>query len=82
MRYKTILDAKIEEEIQDKAQQEALKKKWHIAKDDVTVKKRAGRDLAITMTMRAAGIIRYVLAAIGVLAIVDPALRNAVIALL
>lgn len=80
MRYKTILNKKIEEETKATAKQEKLKEENGIVEPDVVVKKRTGKHLLKSIFFGALYIIRLILAAIGVLVLIDPALRETFIA--
>ena len=77
MRYNPILTAKIEEEKKESLKQEKLKEKNGIEDENVIVKKRTGRHLLHAILMGILYIIRLLLAAVGVLALIDPTLREA-----
>lgn len=77
MRYKTILAAKIEEEKKEALQQNKLKKKNGITEKNVVVKKRTGKQFLCTILMGLVNLIRFVFAAIGILAMIEPTLREA-----
>lgn len=76
MRYKAILNEKIEEEIKAAEKQEKLKEKNGISKSDVVVKKRTGKHLLKAIFFCILDFARLILAAIGVLVLIDPALRE------
>lgn len=77
MRYNPILTAKIEEEKKESLKQEKLKEKNGIEDENVIVKKRTGRHLLHAVLMGIIYIIRLFLAAVGVLVLIDPTLREA-----
>lgn len=77
MRYNPILTAKIEEEKKELLKQEKLKEKNGIEDENVIVKKRTGRHLLHAILMGILYIIRLLLAAVGVLVLIDPTLREA-----
>ena len=77
MRYNPILTAKIEEEKKESLKQEKLKEKNGIEDENVIVKKRTGRHLLHAILMGILYIIRLFLAAVGVLVLIDPTLREA-----
>ena len=77
MRYNPILTAKIEEEKKESLKQEKLKEKNGIEDENVIVKKRTGRHLLHAILMGILYIIRLLLAAVGVLVLIDPTLREA-----
>lgn len=77
MRYNPILTAKIEEEKKESLKQEKLKEKNGIEDKNVIVKKRTGRHLLHAILMGILYIIRLLLAAVGVLVLIDPTLREA-----
>ena len=77
MRYNPILTAKIEEEKKESLKQEKLKEKNGIEDENVIVKKRTGRHLLHEILMGILYIIRLLLAAVGVLVLIDPTLREA-----
>ena len=77
MRYNPILTAKIEEEKKESLKQEKLKEKNGIEDENVIVKKRTGRHLLHAILMGILYIIRFLLAAVGVLVLIDPTLREA-----
>lgn len=76
MRYKMILNKKIEEEVRATAKQEKLKEENGIIESDVVVKKRTGKHLLKSIFLGVLYIMRLILAAIGVLVLIDPALRE------
>lgn len=76
MRYKVILNEKIEEEIRTAEKQEKLKEKNGISKSDVVVKKRTGKHLLKAILFGVFDFVRLILAAIGVLVLIDPTLRE------
>ena len=77
MRYNPILTAKIEEEKKESLKQEKLKEKNGIEDENVIVKKRTGRHLLHAILMGILYMIRLLLAAVGVLVLIDPTLREA-----
>ena len=77
MRYNPILTAKIEEEKKESLKQEKLKEKNGIEDENVIVKKRTGRHLLHAILMGILYIIRLLLAAVGVLVLIDPTLSDA-----
>lgn len=77
MRYNPILTAKIEEEKKESLKQEKLKEKNGIEDETVIVKKRTGKHLLHAVLMGILYIIRLLLAAVGVLVLIDPTLREA-----
>lgn len=79
MRYKTILNKKIEEEEKAAAKQERLKKENGITESDIVVKKRTGKHILKTIFFGALYLVRLIFAAIGALVLIDPALREAFI---
>ena len=76
MRYKTILNKKVEEEIKETAKQERLKEENGIVKSNVVVKKRTGKHLLKSIFWGVLYLVRLIFAAIGVLVLIDPALRE------
>lgn len=80
MRYKTILNKKVEEEIKETAKQERLKEENGIVESDVVVKKRTGKHLLKGILFGMLYLVRLIFAAIGVLVLIDPALRETFIA--
>lgn len=76
MRYKTILAAKIEEEKKEELQQKKLKEKNGIDESDVIVKKRTKKQFSHAILAGLLNIIRFIFAAIGILVVIDPALRE------
>lgn len=76
MRYKTILNKKVEEEIKETAKQERLKEENGIVESDVVVKKRTGKHLLKSIFWGVLYLVRLIFAAIGVLVLIDPALRE------
>lgn len=76
MRYKTILAAKIEEEKKEELQQKKLKEKNGIDENDVIVKKRTKKQFGHAIFAGLLNIIRFIFAAIGILVMIDPALRE------
>lgn len=76
MRYKTILNKKVEEEIKETAKQERLKEENGIVESDVVVKKRTGKHLLKSILFGILYLVRLIFAAIGVLVLIDPALRE------
>lgn len=80
MRYKTILNKKVEEEIKETAKQERLKEENGIVESDVVVKKRTGKHLLKSIFFGVLYLVRLIFAAIGVLVLIDPALRETFIA--
>ena len=78
MRYKSILASKIEEEEKLNLKQEKLKEQNGI-EEDVTIKKRTAGHLLKGIGFGVLTIIRFALCAIGILTLIDPALREAFI---
>lgn len=77
MRYKTILAAKVEEERKEALQQEKLKEKNGITGKEVVVKKRTRKQFFKAILMGLLNLIRFTLAMVGVLVLIDPTLREA-----
>lgn len=77
LRYKTILAAKVEEERKEALQQEKLKEKNGITEKEVVVKKRTGKQFSKAVLIGLLNLIRFALAMVGVLVLIDPTLREA-----
>ena len=76
MRYKAVLEAKIEKEQVEEAAQEKIKEKNGILDSSVAVKKRSGKQMATSIMLSFLNLFRYMFAAVGVLVMIEPSLRE------
>lgn len=79
MRYKTILAKKIEEEEREDEKQRELQEKAGIQDENIIVKKNPAPVILKHTLISLLNVIRYILVAIGVLAVAEPNLREALI---
>ena len=80
MRYNAILDKKIEIEKTEDDKQQKLREKAGVTDETVTVKHNTGKMIFHHVLLNLLGVIRYVLAAIGILTLLEPTIRAALIA--
>lgn len=76
MRYKDILNKRIENELKEKKKEEKLKRSAGLTEaENVTVRRNTGNRIARNIIFGFLAVIRYILAAIGVLTLLEPTLR-------